>query len=74
MESKNQTNRIETLPFFKTYGAKGEAVIDIDGFWEWISDGDFALMNDRDLEDRREAFEEHERGESVDLKDAVDQW
>jgi hypothetical protein len=66
---------IEKLPFFEGFYGKGKAIVDIKSFEEWLNETQGSeFLNDEDEIDRREAFEELEKGESLDLLEATKEW
>ncbi len=63
---------IEKMPFFVTFHSKNKAIIDIKAFEKWIYDAEFlSWENERD---RKQAFEELERGEALDLSEVMKEW
>ncbi|MEE4355488.1 MAG: hypothetical protein V2I97_03415 [Desulfococcaceae bacterium] len=64
--------KIEKFPFFKGFQGENQALIDISLFWKWMDN--FAFMDEEDMADRSDAFREREKGESLRLKDAMEQW
>ena len=67
-------NRIEEFPFFRTFQGEDKAVIDVKAFEKWIRELDIDLLSEEDKKDRKEAYEELERGEAIDLKEAMKEW
>jgi len=66
--------RIEEFPFFRTYQDKDKAVIDIKAFEQWVNELDVDLLTDEDKRDREEAYEEHKKGDSLNLCEAMKEW
>jgi hypothetical protein len=64
---------IETFPFFKGYYGQGKAIIDIVLLEKWLNEN-YEIMSDDDESDRKSAYEELERGESLNLKEAMNEW
>ncbi|MBW1731548.1 MAG: hypothetical protein JRH08_11340 [Deltaproteobacteria bacterium] len=65
---------IEEFPFFRTLQGKHRAVIDVKAFEKWPNELDVDLLTDEDVKDRRDAFEELEKGEALDLQAGMKKW
>jgi len=66
--------KIQNMPFFKGFQGRDKALIDIPSFWKWLEDEDFIFMDEEDIKDREVAMDEHEKGQTIDLKTAVEEW
>ncbi len=64
---------IENFSFFKGYHNEGSAIIDI-ALLEKFLEENFEVMTDEDEADRKTAYEELEKGNSLDLKEAMSKW
>ena len=67
--------KIEEFPFFRSFDqAKERAVIDVEVFEKWLSELDVDLLTPEDKAERDEAYKELEKGEALDLNEAMKEW
>lgn len=69
---EQNTSLIEKMPFFVNFHSKNKAIINIEAFDKWIYDAEFLSLEDE--RDRKQAFEELEKGEALDLPEAMKEW
>jgi len=67
--------QIEGLPFFEGFHGAGKAIVDVRRFEKWLeaSQG-VELMSPEDEADRAKAYDEMERGNAIDLREAMKEW
>ena len=72
---ENMISPIEKLPFFKGFHSKGKAIVDVKVLEEWLTKNKgIELLSEEDERDRGQAFEELERDEALDLREALKKW
>ncbi len=72
---ENMISPIERLPFFKGFHSKGKAIVDVKVLEEWLTRNQgIELLSKEDERDRKQAYEELEKGAALDLREAMDKW
>ena len=72
---ESQIIPIERLPFFKGFHSKGQAIVDVKILESWLTENQgIALLSKEDEQDRKRAYEELEKGESMDLLEVMKKW